>query len=180
MPPTKDTKVGFKSSSKPYRVDVESRLRSAGNLDDKQLELALRLIRAGSIFHDPGVQKPLDGGLFQLFKLNPQILKAILALFAGPYKVNFQNGLNFTVQFVWAYELWSGLILIEETPYTAPGGTAPISYPNCIEMRQYAFSVWDESDNELFVSPTLTVQQINQIEIQQGTWKLCEDTIEVY
>jgi hypothetical protein len=72
------------------------------------------------------------------------------------------------------------LVLVEETPYTQPGQTAVIkSDVYCLEVKQYAFSVWDTDDNELGVSPTWTVEWINQGEQQIGTWKLCEDTIEV-
>lgn len=95
----------FRRTSKPHWVVFEDQLRQAANVGSRELDLAFRLMRAGSLFHDPGVMKPLDGGVFQLYKLNPAIFKFFQTLWAGPYTVNFQNGLTFPVQFVWAYEL---------------------------------------------------------------------------
>jgi hypothetical protein len=100
-------------------------------------------------------------------------------MFSSPYTVNFENGVGEPVQFVWAYELWSGLILVDQTSYVQPGQTGVVRYARCIEMKQYAFSVWDQNDEELWRSPTLTVQYINQVEAQKGTYKACTDTIEV-
>ncbi len=98
-----------------------------------------------------------------------------------PYTVKFVNLIDIPVDFVLAYELWSGLILLEQTSNIQPGNTGTIhTSAHCIEVRQYAFSVWDQADNELFVSPTMTVQQINQIEAQQGTFRQCVDTINVF
>jgi hypothetical protein len=176
---TRRQHLSFTRHSKVEWIDFEERLRSAENLGPEDVALASRLINAGSLIRNPQTMMPMDANLYSVFKFNPGILQLIYALFAGPYTVNFENGLNIPVQFVWAYELWSGLILVDQSTYTQPGNTAVLQYAKCIEMRQYAFSVWDQNDNELGVSPTWTVQYINQVESQQGTFKLCADTIEV-
>jgi hypothetical protein len=159
-------------------LDIEEQLNTSGVFDRLEIATILEMIRAGNLIRDPGAMKTLDFSMY-----NIEMLKAFLkwwhSVMAGPYQLNLVNMLNIPVQYVWAYELWSGLILIDETPYTQPGGTAMIAYQTCAEMRQYAISVWDINDNELGQTPTLTVQQINQIELQNGTFKLCEDIIEI-
>lgn len=178
-------RVRFERRSRVEWLDFEERVRRVKDRSPEDIDVLIRLVTSGHIFRPPqsGFPRPLDVD-FSLWRIDPLLLKDLMEmiqeLFSGPYTVNFQNEVDIPLQFVWSYELWSGLILVDQTPYTQPGQTAPIQYPHCGEMKQYAFSVWDADNIERYVSPTMTVSFINQEEIQSGTFKACEDTIVVW
>jgi hypothetical protein len=183
--------LSFNRISKVEFFDLEERLSADGNFERKVIDLILQMASTGSLLRSPGDLRPLND-LFDAMAAPPfvgafpdvfiQFTKWLHDQFAGPYRLNLVNKLNESVQFVWAYERWDGLILVEESTYTAPGATAiliPTPFFPCPLMRQYAVSVWDQNDEEIGQIPTLTVQYINQIEAQKGTWRMCEDTIEI-
>jgi hypothetical protein len=202
--------LSFNRISKGQVFDIEERLRSDSSFEGKDIDLILQLASTGRLIRSPGDLRSLDNvldaitiptfsGSSRNFK-NIDIdiknidIKSLLrafekwyfALIRGPYRINIVNKLNEPVQYVWAYERWDGLILIEESTYTAPGATAVLTSVTlppptpCYLMKQYAISVWDQNDEEIGRIPTLTVQYINQTEKQKnGFWRICEDTIEI-
>lgn len=172
-------------------TDVDE-LFAAANLDKEEAETLMRLARSGNLLRPRGSRQSLDG-LFDVLQMNnirPFPVRASLT-FANivkefifvPYTLILENRLDEPVQYVWAYELDTGLILVDESTYTEPLAAAilktdPLLAP-CGLMKQYAISVWDRHDQEIGRIPTLTVDYINQVEIKNGTYRACRDVIEI-
>ena len=181
----------------------EARLRSDSRFKDKDIEILLHLVGPEGLIRPKGDSRPL-GDLFNLFNILSsttipgahfgardildamvQITRYFAELFGKPYQLNIVNKLNEPVQYVWAYELHSGLILVDQSTYTQPGATAVLAttttdpFIQCIQVKQYAISVWDQNDEEVGRIPNLVVETINDIELNKGTWRPCEDTIEI-
>jgi len=107
------------------------------------------------------------------------LLDILEEMFSSPYTVNFENGVDVQVQFVWTYELWNGLLRVDQTAYIEPGQTGVVRYARCIDLKQYAFSAWDVDGTAVYKSPTLTVQSINQVEAKWGFYRACTDKIKI-
>jgi hypothetical protein len=173
----------FNRNSKVEFFDIEEHLRTDGKFEQKDISTLLDMVKLGSFIRAPGAYTPLDN---VLYAISPPIFRGAFPdlhdQFADPYPLELVNQLGEPVQFVWAYEQWDGLILVEQPTYTAPGVSAFLtptpSFP-CPLMRQYAVSAWDTNNEEVGRIPTLTVQHINEIEITKGTCRMCEDTIEI-
>jgi hypothetical protein len=158
------------------------------------------LVGPGGLIHPNGDSKSV-GDLFKLIRSTTipgvnfvvrdvrdaliQMAQYLNELFGTPYRLNLINKLNEPVQYVWAYELHSGLILVDESTFTQPGATATLAttttnpFIPCIQVKQYAISVWDQNDEEIGRIPNLIVEKINEVELQKSTWRPCEDTIEI-
>ena len=195
-----NTCLSFKRISDSRFLSFEESLRSDGRFKDKDIDLFLQLVGPGGLIRPNGDSKPV-GDLFNLMQSTTipgvnfvardaldaaiQITQYLNELFGTPYRLNLINKLNEPVQYVWAYELHTGLILVDQSPYTEPGATATLAttttdpFIPCIQVKQYAISVWDQKDEEIGRIPNLIVEKINEVELQKGTWRACEDTIEI-
>lgn len=167
-------------------------LFAEANLEREDADTLMQLARSGNLLRPRGSRQALDG-LFDFLQVNairPFPVRAYLT-FANivrehifvPYTLILENRLDEPVQYVWAYELDTGLVLIDESTYTEPMAAAilktdPLLAP-CGFMKQYAISVWDRQNQEIGRIPTLTVDYINQVEIKNGTWHACRDVIEI-
>ena len=129
-PPSKGKKCVTLSRRTAMKwLDYDTLLQPYQNADRKDLDQVRKLLREAK--RRPGL--PRERGPTDYFQGIPLsviliITKLLNELFSSPYSVTFVNGLDIRVQFVWAYELWSGLILVDQTPYTNPGESAEIKY----------------------------------------------------
>lgn len=190
--------LSFRRISDSRFLSFEASLRSDGRFKDKDIDLLLQMVGPGGLIRPKGDLRPV-GDLFDILLSTTvpgvhfvardlrdvlvQISDYFIELFSKPYQVNLVNKLNEPVQYVWAYELHSGLILVEQSTYTQPNATAVLAtttpFTQCIQVKQYAISVWDQNDEEVGRIPNLIVDTINEVELRKGTWRPCEDTIEI-
>jgi len=178
-----DLSMGFTRSTRCTWIDAAEAVRAERVFTDGDLEAILGHLAKVDLLHPPSaVVKPLDaavGGWDIDSELLIKFLQWWQEYLAKPYTLHLVNTIGIRVQFVWAYESWNGLILLDESKYVDDGVTATmIADGRCYDMRQYAVSLWDEDDNELFRTPTLTVDYVNSVEKKNGTFQLCEDTLE--
>jgi hypothetical protein len=165
-------------------VNIEERLREEPELSDQQREFALRhLDKLVPIKRGPEYPTPLDADWDEfgpeMWEIIMMVMKILAKYWTTPYTVTFENSTPVPLEFVWAPESKSGLVLLEYVIVEPGESKSMTSIIMCLDMWRYAFSVYDMEGYELFTSPTMTVLEVNYVEKDKGTYKACEDILEI-
>lgn len=186
-------KLNFKRTSQFSSFDFEDSLRSAGKFKDEDINFFLQVVRPRDIIRQSGDSRRV-GDILNIY--NQSVAKNTRESFVQmidhlresydsyPYTLAIMNMTTDPIIIVWAYKLYSGSIVIQESNVIQPRQMVSLntSVKNvaCNEIKEYAFSVVDTNYLEHARFPTTTVAEIDEDEKKRGMYKECADSFEIY